>query len=650
MFINLYLLLCKFVGLSMKVNHTVIIHILIGLVVVWMAIAGPRHAFAQASSGDCIGAIPVCQISYDVPVLNVPADNITNEINGMLSCLATGEESGVWYTFTVQSNGILHFNIIPYNANDDYDWALFDLTNAECEDIRNIAALEISCNYSSSTSNGGVTGANGGPNPQDEPTIPVSAGQRFVLYISNFTQSDDGYRLDFSSSTAQVPDNVPPFMTLITPNQVCNATGITVRFSENITCSSVQPTDFTFTGPGGPYTITSASSSDCLAGASYSTEYFLAISPPLNSGGTFTLSIAGTVSDICGNVADSNTPNLNIDYNAMSLTITVQDADCGVDNGQATATVSGGLGPYTYLWNDPNQQTTATATDLARGTYQVTVTDAQGCKATATAVVSDPTSFTFQIFQQADTCSKGVGIVSVVINGTTPPYQYLFQDFQNTQSSGVSIYNSATGDSLLYIRVTDMMGCWLDATIWVSNLENDTLLAYFTTDSNIVNILFPYAHFFNASQYYQSYYWEINGDLFYNQHHIYYQFPAEGEYPVTITAIDANGCKDTYTATIYVIAEFSLFIPNAFTLNQDGINESFQVQGMGFDSNTFEMYIYDRWGRCIFESRNIQQGWDGTTGFTDPNKTQQGVYVYRIYVVDNFGIKHEFTGKVVLIK
>lgn len=609
-----------------------------------------QYSYAQASPGDCLGAIPVCQISYDVPVLNVPPDNVPNEISGVLSCLATGEDNGVWYTFTVQTNGILHFNIIPYVATDDYDWALFNLTNADCADITTNGSLEVECNFSSSTTNNGITGANGGPNPQDEPTINVTAGQRFVLYISNFSQSTNGYRLDFSNSTAQVPDNVPPTLVSVQPNLNCNASSITVTFSENIACSSVQPSDFTFTGPGGPYTITSATGVDCQAGAAYSTEYVLALSPPISSGGNFTLAISGVIEDICGNQANASTPNISFNYNAMTLNVTVVDADCGVDNGQATVNVIGGSGPYQYLWSDPAAQTTQTATGLARGNYVVTVTDAQGCTATANVTISDPTSFTFQVIQQADTCSKGVGVITVVVNGTTPPYQYTFTDHLQNITSYNPVYVGAVGDSTLYIRVTDDLGCWLDTLIVVNNIENDTLLAYFTVDNPVVNVLFPYAHFFNASQYYTSFVWEIEGQNFYQDNFIYQFTNGEGSYPVTITAFDENGCKDSYTMIIDVIAEFSLFIPNAFTVNQDDKNEKFEVKGMGLQENTFEMYIYDRWGRCIFESRNINEGWDGSIGGADPLKTQQGVYVYRIYVKDNFGTLHQFTGKLVLIK
>lgn len=67
---------------------------------------------------------------------------------------------------------------------------------------------------------------------------------------------------------------------------------------------------------------------------------------------------------------------------ALALTVNVQNTTGGLDNGVASAVVSGGVAPYGYVWNDslgtPIGQTTQTATALAAGTYQVIVTDANG--------------------------------------------------------------------------------------------------------------------------------------------------------------------------------------------------------------------------------------------------------------------------------
>ena len=79
------------------------------------------------------------------------------------------------------------------------------------------------------------------------------------------------------------------------------------------------------------------------------------------------------------------TDNVTISENA-AVTATISaptDVTCnGGSDGEATVTAGGGDGSYTYLWDDGSAQTTATATGLAAGTYNVTVEDGNGCTAT----------------------------------------------------------------------------------------------------------------------------------------------------------------------------------------------------------------------------------------------------------------------------
>src|SRR5690606_16041032 len=71
-------------------------------------------------------------------------------------------------------------------------------------------------------------------------------------------------------------------------------------------------------------------------------------------------------------------------------------ANCGLTDGSATVTPNGGTPTYTYSWTTVPPQTTATAINLAGGSYTVTVTDANGCSATATILVplTDPATVT----------------------------------------------------------------------------------------------------------------------------------------------------------------------------------------------------------------------------------------------------------------
>ncbi|MEM7656553.1 MAG: PKD domain-containing protein [Bacteroidota bacterium] len=251
---------------------------------------------------DCFLALPVCQDIYVQPNAYSGAGEDPDEITGTNSCMVIGERNSVWYTFTVQNGGNLCFTIVPVDPLDDYDWALFDLSNASCADIPNNASLEVSCNWTFNNGCGGQTGANGSLNcpEQNEPCLIVQAGQRFALNVSNFTASNSGYTLDFSQASAQLYDDDSPEISGMT--SFCH--GVTVEFDEPVLCSTVDAADFTFTGPGGPYQFSAVLSPNCRDdGSGYSRSFDLVVSPPISQPDFYTVSLVGSVTDFCGNVA-----------------------------------------------------------------------------------------------------------------------------------------------------------------------------------------------------------------------------------------------------------------------------------------------------------------------------------------------------------
>ena len=219
---------------------------------------------------DCPAAIPLCQNVYNEPISYSGTGNLPNEINPASSCLANGERADVWYTFNVQGSGLLSFTITPTLATEDYDWAVYNLTNATCSDIYSNASLNVSCNYSGTA---GPTGPNGGSalNNQGQlgtpfnAKIPVTAGQTYAINVSNYSLSANGYQINFGASTAQIFDNKPPTINSAIPANPCGTNQLSILFSENVKCSTIQPADFTVTGPGGPYTVTAFISSSCGA-------------------------------------------------------------------------------------------------------------------------------------------------------------------------------------------------------------------------------------------------------------------------------------------------------------------------------------------------------------------------------------------------
>ncbi|MCB0843233.1 MAG: PKD domain-containing protein [Bacteroidetes bacterium] len=264
-------------------------------------------AFAQLPPNqpeqDCINALSICQDVYFQPNSYAGEGEDPDEINGSTSCLLLGERNSVWYVFTTQTTGQLCFTISPEDTLDDYDWALYNLTNASCSQIATNPSLEVACSWTYNNGCQGQTGPNGNmvncPG-QSQPCINVVAGQTYVLNISNFTASNSGYTVDFSQSTARLYDDIPPQLDEV--ESFC--TGVRVTFNENILCSSVDAADFAFSGPDGPYTISRVLSENCDDGGSFDRTFDLIISPPIQQAGNYTISLVGYIADNCGNGAE----------------------------------------------------------------------------------------------------------------------------------------------------------------------------------------------------------------------------------------------------------------------------------------------------------------------------------------------------------
>ena len=126
-----------------------------------------------------------------------------------------------------------------------------------------------------------------------------------------------------------------------------------------------------------------------------------------------------------------------------------------------------------------------------------------------------------------------------------------------------------------------------------------------------------------------------------------YTYADTGTYIVTLITSTLYNCVDTAYQTIVIEPDFVFYIPNAFTPDGDGINETFI--GKGVFIKGFEMTIFDRWGNLIYKTTDINKPWDGKAN--RGNEIAQGdVYIYVVKITDIKDKSHSYKGVVTLVK
>jgi len=123
-----------------------------------------------------------------------------------------------------------------------------------------------------------------------------------------------------------------------------------------------------------------------------------------------------------------------------------------------------------------------------------------------------------------------------------------------------------------------------------------------------------------------------------------YRFRDTGLHYLDWITLNEFECRDTASSELYIYDEFEFEIPNVFTPNGDGINDAFKVRACGVYD--FKIQIYNRYGRMVYTSTSLQEGWDGRI---NEYKASPGVYFYKILIKDLKGEIKNFEGSLSLL-
>jgi len=156
--------------------------------------------------------------------------------------------------------------------------------------------------------------------------------------------------------------------------------------------------------------------------------------------------------------------------------------------------------------------------------------------------------------------------------------------------------------------------------------------ASFTSSTQETSIYYPQVTFENTSGEGLETHWNFGDGTISTDANTSHEFLAPGTWPVTLTVTNLTGCQDRTTEYIKITNDLLVFIPNAFTPDGDGLNDSFiPVMASKEFIREYEMWIYDRWGTVIFYTDNPEQPWIGNVREGD-HFGQSGTYKYRVMV------------------
>jgi gliding motility-associated-like protein len=214
------------------------------------------------------------------------------------------------------------------------------------------------------------------------------------------------------------------------------------------------------------------------------------------------------------------------------------------------------------------------------------------------------------------------------------------------------------------LEITTPAGCISDTTQFDAVCIYPEPIAAFTVDDPVVSSLAPVVQFFNSSLYAETYFWNFGdgtSSITENPNHLFPSDPAT--YTIVLTASNQIGCQDTAALSLTVWQDLAIYVPNTFTPDGDEYNQTFKpVLTEGFKKDSYHMTIFNRWGEIVFESYDLEFGWDGSYQFSEhlPVKngfilkdiiSPNGTYTWKIEVTElQSGETRKFLGHVNLIR
>lgn len=283
-------------------------------------------------------------------------------------------------------------------------------------------------------------------------------------------------------------------------------------------------------------------------------------------------------------------------------------------------------------------------TGLEAGDYDLVVVSPTACKDTVSYTLTDPEELVFvkEEFEH-NNCDVLSAYIDYVPGGGVPPYAYTING-----NSVIDLQNDIMPSGHYVLEVIDNNGCIISRDIDIYDKYSPIVDFDMPVEVNLAdaNVSFTDLSTSNPHTTLTNWLWEFGDTEVSYEQNPTYQYTQTGEYLVYLYATDANGCQNFIVKPINVVTpQFQL--PTIFTPNGDGVNEIFRPFIGRISNDDFNITISDRWGRIVYDSENIYEGWDGRD---KKGNIAEGSYIWIANYKDVYDHKHQENGIVQLVR
>lgn len=335
----------------------------------------------------------------------------------------------------------------------------------------------------------------------------------------------------------------------------------------------------------------------------------------------------------------------------------IDSSICPYDSAVLDLIPSGGNGNYTiYLLPDMVNPVTLpmTVQPANDSTFTFVLTD--DCE---TPDVEASITITLKEMPQIDfTVADSVGCQPFKVDFedlTVPTPATVFWNFGDLNSdigqpSGSEVSYTYPDEGVYDVTLTAITteGCTDSLTKPEFITVNPLPVAFYTADPSYVNLFNARVKFTDFSlENIVVWDWTFgdgDGSDLQNPYHLYSD---TGLFTVILEVENNFGCHDSVSSKIEIYPDYTMYIPNSFTPNNDGVNDIFKPLGDGFFHKTYSFKIFDRWGEEIFHTANYDIGWDGSYKGA---QVEISTYTYQVTAVDLNNFNREHYGHVTLTR